>query len=120
MINNKNTPIKHLFSIPEVLLKKDISCIFEARNDTDTEANLTRIWKALNSAGYQNVESLLNATRTDLMKVRDIGQARQTLLFDLLHRVSDKPEIVHYVSEELKRIKLEGIKKKLREMGMIN
>ncbi len=54
------------------------------------------------------------------MEVRGLGQTCQTLLFDLLHRVSDKPEIVRYVTVELKRIKLEGIKKKLLEIGMIN
>ncbi|MNI20340.1 DNA-directed RNA polymerase subunit alpha [compost metagenome] len=113
-----DTPIKEFFTISEEHLSSDIYFLMDIKIDTGNKDNKpirVRTINALLRAGYNDIRDVLNATRRDLTQVRDLGSKCQQLLFELLQKFTESP-----VSPELiRQKKLDQIRKRLREMGMI-
>ncbi|MNE59395.1 hypothetical protein D3C80_1544840 [compost metagenome] len=73
----------------------------------------------LDNAGIYTIGELMGMTFADLLDISRIGTKRRDLFFKLLQRLSSNPELL-MTENEIKRLKkLEGIKNRLREMGMI-
>jgi nucleotidyltransferase/DNA polymerase involved in DNA repair len=122
--------LREYYPIAEVYLDKDIACIAEAMHDSDNKPNVTRIINSLRLNDYNDLNDVFNATREEINQIRNLGAGCQMLLYALLKRISDNPQAIincpavakNNVSTLQPQInsRIEEIKARLREMGMIN
>lgn len=107
------------FPIERSLLSLGVICLGQVADDVDNNTEISKLIMILDSAGIYTLGALIAMTFENLWEVSRIGTKRRDLLFKLLQRLSSNPELL-MTENEIKRLKkLEGIKNRLREMGMI-
>ncbi|MNW42245.1 hypothetical protein D3C74_194100 [compost metagenome] len=115
----KHDTLYSQFPIERSLLSLGVICLGQVADDVDNNTEISKLIMILDSAGIYTLGALIAMTFENLWEVSRIGTKRRDLLFKLLQRLSSNPELL-MTENEIKRLKkLEGIKNRLREMGMI-
>ncbi|MNO78304.1 hypothetical protein D3C76_694380 [compost metagenome] len=115
----KHDTLYSQFPIERSLLSLGVICLGQVADDSDNNTEISKLIMILDNAGIYTIGELMGMTFADLLDISRIGTKRRDLFFKLLQRLSSNPELL-MTENEIKRLKkLEGIKNRLREMGMI-
>jgi len=118
------------FQIDADCLDKDIFCLMDIRKENENVTILCRAINGLRRIGCYNIGDLLGLTHHQVNCTRGMGTKTRYLLYTLLTRIEYKPELIRYCHEPPMSIaiqertpksseRMEEIKDRLREMGMI-
>ncbi|MBJ6363236.1 hypothetical protein ACFOQM_18620 [Paenibacillus sp. GCM10012307] len=113
------TQLKYYFPVKEPILTLNINELRRAAYSDDNKKTVSLMIGALRRRRYLTIEDLLNTTWKELGSIRNFGITCQLLLFDFLERISEHPEYLISLDAYERSRKLEAIKGRLREMGMI-
>ncbi|MGO4371968.1 hypothetical protein AB4Z21_14485, partial [Paenibacillus sp. MCAF20] len=108
------TPLNSYFPIPEKYLSITVSALSLYIRNQDSKPTLTRTITAL-TRSHTSLKAVLDATWHQLRQVRNLGPKSQLLLFELLLRVSENPELLEEVNEVIKPSKTEILRTRFED-----
>ncbi len=114
-----NTPLKHYFDIIEPCLTLDINELRRVAYADEYKKTISLMIGSLRRKRYVTIGHVLNATWAELGQVRNFGIKCQLLLFSYLDRIVHHPECLIHLEVVERNRKITAIKRRLREMGMI-
>jgi hypothetical protein len=80
----------------------------------------THMLKHLSRIRCRKIGELLDLKWADIEGTDGLGETSYFLLLDLLKRILDDPSLIVDIEAAAKSQRIEAIKKRLRDMGMIN
>lgn len=114
-----NTPLKHFFDIIEPCRALDINELRRAAYADEYKKTISLMIGSLRRKRYLTIGHVLDATWAELGQVRNFGIKCQLMLFSFLERIANHPECLVQLEAVERNRKITAIKRRLREMGMI-
>ncbi|MEK4512842.1 hypothetical protein [Paenibacillus sp. FSL K6-2524] len=115
---NSSSQLRIEFPIEESYEALPIYALKAALADHETNRTASMLIKALRMAGYITIGDIINSSWIDIKNSRGIGKTKCHLLKVSLLNISANPEQLNIDKIEQNR-RLNDIKKKMRNMGMI-
>lgn len=114
-----NIPLNSQFPIDSSILYLGIISLYRVATDQSNVTEISKIIVILTNFKVTTLGNLVDMTQGVLKELPGLGAKSITLLFSLLKRISNNPEVLMTEDEIRRKIKLDDIKMKLRDMEMI-
>lgn len=85
-------PLQNFFQLPNEFLPLDVTCLFSVSNETDHQPNLVRIQNILNMCSCSTIGDVAALNWNTLRDIRGMGPGSESLLLDLLDRITEDPK----------------------------
>ncbi|MFS0722364.1 hypothetical protein [Paenibacillus sp. 1P07SE] len=115
----QSLPLKQMYPVKEACRRLDLSYLHAATREEDNEQTLRRLLMVLRANHYMKIEDVLEASWADLGRLRQMGDTSLELLAALFERIVKHPDLLIDEASAEREQKLQAIKKRLREMGLV-